>query len=784
MTSAPLTASTRRLVLARARARRGTLLALIAAVALAVAATAGLGLWLAGAVSAAEASDAPETTAAGVRVLLASAPAPLLVVVLLGATAVTQLARLLTTSRLPETGFAHARGLSARQAAALAVGEAVAVTVVGVGAGTAIAAVAAATTVALAGTAVAATGVGLVAAVIGAQALVLVACLVVAAVRPADGGARTGRVARAAGVIVVVLVLLAAAFALWQLRSAPAGAQSADLIVAIAPPVVLLAAALLVLAVFAPLSRVVAALAARRRGLSPVLPARQVARRLPVTGVTVLLVGFAAGLVSVTAAYTATWPRLVATSAAVQNGADLRIDLGDDPLSAGLVSEVAGLDGIDAAAPVLETPMTAGSTALEMVALPTAALTEVISPATGIDAAALRDAVGVPLAGLDLGAATALRARVVVDSPNRATDLLDVTATVVSADGALERIRFVTLSSDAGADGAIALDQEAAVPAGAAPWRLLAITAQLRASLASRTAEISVGEVESVGGIGALAISGTAALDRDVQAAQVWLADPPAGDAPPRVVLTDVLAERLGLSEGDAVQLRYGGSGRSGMFEVAGTVAAVPGSHSAFAALAALDAVQADMLRRSPAALVADSVWASGSPRLADRVAAVSDGHPVHTSAPDAATEVAAALIPAWWIATGAAVVLSLLAALASIQVFARERRGELAVLRAVGVTAAAQARMRAAELAAAAGFALLAGAGAGALAAALLVPDLSRAAAPGLRAAVTAPLAFEPVVLIAGLGTAIAGVALLVLAVDVGVRRSVAGAVLVEEDR
>ena len=141
---------------------------------------------------------------------------------------------------------------------------------------------------------------------------------------PAAKWRTAGRAARDTTVVVVVVVVLAAALVLWQLRLArPTGF---DPVAAVAPTVVLMAGALVVLAVFGA-GAAAWIPAATRPGLAPAYPARQVARRLPIYAVAVLLVALTVAQAVFASAYSSTWTATVTDSAALRAGADLRVDL-------------------------------------------------------------------------------------------------------------------------------------------------------------------------------------------------------------------------------------------------------------------------------------------------------------------------------------------------------------------------------------------------------------------------------------------------------------------------
>ena len=326
-----------------------------------------------------------------------------------------------------------------------------------------------------------------------ATAAVLAVTMVVAA-RPRTGESPRG--ARVTTAAAVVVVLLAAVFVLWQLRLArPTGF---DPVAAVAPTVVLMAGAVLALAVFGAGATAWASPTAGRPGLAPAYPARQIARRLPIAAVAVVLVGLTVAQAVFASAYSSTWTAMVTDSAALRAGADLRVDLQPSAATPATVADAAAVDGVDAAAPALVVPIEVGSTTAQLVAVPTLAIGTVVSAAGGIvDRAALADAVepadgSVAAEPFELGAsATALRATVsVAASRANAAASVALTATVLDANGAAASFRLVGAPAEQ-VDGTIAATAEAPLPEGTAPWRLLAITASVPTSFASATVEVA-----------------------------------------------------------------------------------------------------------------------------------------------------------------------------------------------------------------------------------------------------------------------------------------------------
>lgn len=772
--------STARLLRARALTRSGLLASVAATIAIAVATIVTLLAVLARAV--ATAGDPPppgmsaetlaDEVATGTAALLSAAPAPVLLVVILAGTATTQLGRLLASAREHEMTALRARGLSKGQAVRSDVPEAAVVAGAGGAVGLAVAAgvlwIVRGTEMMsgaeIAGAPPEAIAVGVGAGVVLSAAL---GAIFVASTRAPSRSSRRG--ARATTATLVVLVAAAAVFAVWQLRFARP--EGFDPVVAAAPAVVLLAAALLALAGFGALVVAWAGFAATRRGLAPSFPARQVARRVPIAAVAVLLVALTMAQAVFASAYASTSTRLATDVAAQQAGADLRVDLSPSVVTAEHVASVAEVDGVEAAAPALVNPIEIGESDADLVAVPAGEIDTVVA-ASPAERAALEAAVasdGVESASLG-ESATGLRVGIRVAAPDGVGAVPQLVASVVDAHGTLEAVRLVRPWDPVFSDTMeLEFEAEGPLPAGAAPWSLVAVTAALPAAFGQPTIVVRLESAEAIGGE-SLDVSGEVTLTRDIPEAHVWLGAPEADIAEPPpvpVAVSAALAERLGLDVGDDVGFRYAGTGRSGVLRVAEVVSAVPGAAAPLAAFADLGLLQLSMLERGTSVVAAGSVWASGDPAAAADVSAVLHDRPVATAAPGVAASIVGALAPAWWVSASGSVVLSLVAAFAIVQTLAGARRRELGVLRALGVSGGRQARMRGAELSGVFGLAVVLGGLTGALAAWFAVPALVAAVTPGIpssdafasSASVSFalwPLAFAAAVLVAGLAVVV----------------------------
>ena len=683
------------------------------------------------------ADDVADQVAEGTAALSSAVPALGVLVAILAATAVAQLARLVAAAREHESATLRARGLSAAQAWVTDAVEALIVALVGVALG--LAAAAALTPFVGAGAADA------IAAWPWALAMsVVLAIVFTLALRRGERTRAAARVTRATTGAAIVSLVLASALVVWQLPLARGAGF--DPIVAVAPAVVLMTGASVALAVFAAAAIAWARPAASLPAVQPGYGARQVARRIPVYAVAVMLASLTVAQAVYASAYSATWTSMVADSAAVRAGADLRVDVSPQTAGPDDVAAAAAVAGVVSAAPAYIGAIEIGDADAQLVAVPTSEIEGVVSTAGGlIDTATLAAATRGEEAAfsdpLPLGAeARALRMTLGVRSADGDPPTLAFSAVVLDARGTPAALRF---DGDArhNPDGSVTVVAEAALPeAGAAPWRLLAIGADRVRSPQNSAATLTLDSVAAVGGE-PLKISAEAELSRGFESTLVWLADggvlADAGAdtvAPPLAgAVSRELADRLGVEEGGSFDFRYAGTGRRGSVVVTSIVDAVPGASTPLALFASMEHLLVSQLQRGASFVPPNAVWAAGDPRADDGLSAALGDRPVTVAAPGVAAALVGALVPGWWIATAGAGVLSLVAAFAIVQTLAIARRRELGVLRALGLTPAVQARMRAAELGGVFAAALALGVPTGLLAAWLTVPSLVRAVTPGI---------------------------------------------------
>ncbi len=175
----------------------------------------------------------------------------------------------------------------------------------------------------------------------------------------------------------VVLVLLAAAVAAWQLEryDSPLRAGEPDPVLVGAPALLLLAGCLVVLRALPAALAAAQPWARRTRGLTGALAAWTVSRQLGRQVGPVLTVLLAASVAAFSLTWLASWSRSAADRAAFDTGADLRVE---DPGRVLTHSGLAGTPGTDRVVPVARSTDSFGDARAELLAMDAAAASEVL----------------------------------------------------------------------------------------------------------------------------------------------------------------------------------------------------------------------------------------------------------------------------------------------------------------------------------------------------------------------------------------------------------------------
>jgi hypothetical protein len=749
-------------------------------------------------------------------------PIGILLAALIGLIALAQLARLLTLARRPEIALLRSRGASAAWLAVGGVVEALVVAgascVLGFLAGVEL-------LVLLFGAGAAALAEWLYAVAVGIAVVLLFGA---AALREAVRISRrdtiddSGRARAAATIGTAVLAVAAAAVAVWQsmlygspLVTSASGRTAVDPLIVVAPALALVAIALVLLVAFGPFALAWQRIAVRRPRLQPSYSARQVARGIGSYAVAVLVVTLAVGGLVLAAGYSGSWRTLGERAAEVTTGADARVDLPDSGFS--LVTptpltgaEFRGVDRVDDATPVFSTALSIGDNdTARLTAVPATAIDSVVTRAGGaIDTKELDDLLGgYQQEGIALPAGTSsisLEASVLVtdqfsfDQPFATTGTATVTLWFQNEAGALASTSFTPIVLDSIAPGATeVVPLEFGLPAADGPWWLTAAELSTRAesgwiavTLSGLTATTDSGTQEvafdaSSWGITTLNstssgwdpkpdsltmnLPGNRMRDAEMRFMQV-----PGGDVAPGflvgygpdpipVVVSTALADAYDLAVGDRLDLRYAGSGLTITSTVAGIMPTLPGIQTANLVFADLNRLNHYVLMGSPIVLRANQVWlATDGPVDLDN--ALPAGATVVTPATATDDSFAAPAELALWVAALGCLLLAAISLGAVVLTVVRARRGEVAVLRAVGLSARQQSRSRLGELTAVVLLSVVFGTLGGVAVAALTVANLARSAVLGIPGGLRAVLDFALVP-----GGILLGGALVVMLVIVG---------------
>ncbi|HRN28863.1 MAG TPA: hypothetical protein PK890_04070, partial [Terrimesophilobacter sp.] len=762
----------------------------------------------------------PATTAqvlTGLGAIRGVTPVGVALVGILGLVTLVQLARLLSIARRPETALLRSRGASAAWLTTVSSAEAFVVAVLGAGVGV-----------------VAATGVlhllfgdetfsvlpwpyaAVVAAVV-LTVLGLTAWRESARISRRDTVDDSGRARTVTTVAGTVLALAAAGVAVWQslfygspLVTDAAGRPSVNPLAVLAPALCLIAGALLVLLLLAPLSRVAEAAAARSRKLQPAYSVRQVARGLVSYSAAVLVIALTSGGVVVAAGYAATWQGLSGRTAHVATGADALVKfegLFVNPTNhPDAIDEYTLLPGVADASRILAFDASVGDPAT-FIAIPAGNLPLLTASAGGVlDGEALADlltptetdSIALPADAVALSVDVEYSAPRVPFPPEYPQELIDqrlnnsITLSsevwIQDAAGTLARIELG--SPTIRTDGVVNhFTHRVELPEGVAPWTLEGFDAH-SAPTGLGSTSITFSHVRAHGSDAAPDDPGET-IDIDFRTWSQWFTEniqfdfnfdsfdssatsitsnfrldlkagtarvAPGGDGfgwrqpfvempTTPIIIDERLAQHLSIGVGD--DLVVGARNHSVAGKVAALVPFVPGTTDSFAIIADLPSLNVQFIRSidpipSPNGVLVTSDGTIPLSELAAQLAAVG-GPDVTVTTVDDLTQSAFPLPAelALWVAAAASLALATISLGAVTLTVARSRKGEVGVLRAVGVHAGAQARARFVEVTLIVLTSIVAGALVGWGTAALTVPGLARSVVVGVPAGLTTPLGF-----------------------------------------
>lgn len=678
-----------------------------------------------------------------VGALAAVLPVPLALLAVCSAISLVLLSRLLARSRLAETRVLRARGATVGGLVRADATESAVVALVGtaLGAGASLVVLAAAGTGSGSGALEVALAVLVPAVAVLTVAVGSTALVTALAARSADGApgpVEAGRTRSAASLGLGVLALAAAGVTLWRFLSfgTPDAQGHVDAVGTVAPAAVLCAVVVVALVALGPASALVERLAARGRGLSRVLPARQVSRGVGLVAAPAALVVLAVGAATFAAGYVGTWSGFLRDSSLLVVGSDVRVDLGvagsvrgpdDLPPS----PRLATVPTVRTAAPALVTDATLGQQSVALVAVDGYALQDLMPvgdylfPTSAGQTLAATDPLGGPPIPPE---AQTIEAVATVTVPEPAADSsadssptaaappvvpgLGVTFWVADQHGSLAPLPASATTSEA--PGRI----DATLPAGG-PWRLVAVDAHLDTGAAATPVQVRLTDVRAgttlitsawepapdafgsaftasaprTGGLGFDSPLVPAGADNAVRLLPGTVSDVP-------VLVTQATADAGGLQTGARIDVDSAWASFHGV--VAGIVAAVPGTADQNALLVDLPALEDQLLRTSPTIPRLGSVWlATPEPqRVAGAAAQVAGADAVVTDASGAfVARFMASAVAALWLGAAGCALLAVVAVAAAVLAALRGRRAEVVVLRAVGVGSRQQAAARRLEI-------------------------------------------------------------------------------------
>jgi hypothetical protein len=740
------------------------------------------------------------TTARGMQQSIASLGAVVsLPVALLGVgvvLALILLARLLAETRAAETTLLRARGATARDLLRVTAIESTAIGVGGAVVGGAAAAILIAITTA-----------GLPDAVVMVTPAVLVAlCLIVvqlmtvgSEVRGGLGVVReSGRARAVASIGLTVLVVIAAAFALWRFLQYRGTTGAVDPAAVAAPALGILAAVMLGLAVFGPLAGLLDRGGSRSVGVAVTLPARQVGRGLRFFVAPVALLILAVGGTTLSSGYVGTWSALSSSSSRAVNAGDVRVSTGlASPIRTAADSVGAytysSLDRVTAALPAVRMSAALGASTVPVVAAPADRLNSVLAPdGSLLELPQIRTALAPPKQ----------QSRGTIPLPRGAKNLALSLSTSSSGDPSIQRtasatvwvsdpsgelvpLSFAPMPLLAHPDATWKMIVTVALPSDKAPWSIVAVDATVRGGVAGddyswklagvkATIGSSTQTIPVAGVTGWNVASDAFPTERAVRPLSTGIGFTasvldatdgvtvrlmPGNDHLPQVAVTAALAARNGLSVGDRVSLD--GVWWATDARVAEIIPVVPGERGA-AVLFDLATLQNRLLRTGAAPPAANEVWiaASDPARIRTQVQDLAGSTASVTIADTAFVDrFFGSAILGLWLGCIGCVALAVIALAAATAALSRRRRAEVSVFRALGFSTVQQVRSRSAELWVVGAAAVIIGLAAGALVTALVAVALARLTV------VTAPPAM-PVAIVLDLPAIVVGLGVLIVAV------------------
>jgi hypothetical protein len=654
---------------------------------------------------------------------------PLVLLLVSGRIVLVLVARAIAAGRRTEFALLRARGASLRSLAAASAREAALAALLGAALGAAAAFAALLWVVRVSvdqGTVLLCAAIG---AAVALLSVVLATIVTIVELRaPVTGRAESGRAALIASLGPLLLALVAACISLAQFVALgspivvrPDGTVRTDPVALAAPMAVLVAASLLAPVVVGPLSLVAERVARAGRGILPVLPLRQLARRARSVAAGVLVIALAAGAVVLVGVFhlTADTAREAVERAAT--GADLRVKYAvrstvGEGYPAASATQVEHVSGVESAFAVLGGTASLGSDAVPLVAgdprrlaAVTGADPRLTAMAAGLEAG--RAVQMVPDGSTELTLTAELTPFGLVPPETR----MGVAAWASDPDGSSLYIPMGEVAADVA--GAISVTGD--LPPGTTGILGLSFT------LPTMSAGASVGFRLDALSTDAGDVGWAGAADAEFAGNSRLLPPPP--DALP-VVLTTALSQRFNAPVGTELGMRMGGLPEQLPLRVTGIADRLPGIAGSLGVMADLQSLEAAALTVGGSVPAANELWLT-APDPDAAVAGLRASLDVRADIVTPSTvSTAPVLVPAtglFAIGTAATLLLAVLGFAAAAAAIGQARRVEFTPLRSLGLTPARVRQARAIELIASALLAIALGAAAGALTAWLVVPGL-----------------------------------------------------------
>jgi len=738
--------------------------------------------------------------------LTAVEPVVLLLIGALGLATLGQLARLLALERQVEMRLLWSRGSSGGAFAGRAAVEAFAGGALGSALGTGLAFAALWADGVVDGDSAFAE-VALPGALVAMTASVFAGASVWSYVRQldADRSEPSPRRASATRVGLPVLVGAAAVVSTWQLllygsplTTDTRGDLSVDPVTVAAPALVLIAS-VLVAAALAPL---IGGLLDRPRGTSSVvrrLALSTVARRPEAGTASIVTSALAVATILLAAGYSGSWSLAFDRSAQSRAGAEA-LATAPTGITAQTVDLIAALPVVAGTAIVHLRDVQVDAEEVSLVAVTPDALRDLVAPLALANSSAVAEGLRAEIPGPVLPP-NSKRIELTVAATGFAADPAS-TLLISDAYGVLREVGLTVTSSVIGTSGAV-IEYAATIPLplqnAPTPLQVLAVVAEIAAGAVApgtiatwdmqslrTTADAGTSDVELGPSWAPVSLDPESlppdsrpiglGFEVDATARTVRLAPPLAMNASVRVAISQALADRVGVSVGDTIGLRGLGSGSGPMsVVVAEIVEAVPSAADEMAVLMDLGVVR-NLEMGAPAAIPAPrQLWLSASDAVAAGEAArllLPAGSRIEDATEPAIRSALGAAVTALWITAAGASLLALVILAISVRAQRNQRRGEVAILRALGLGARDQGAIRRHETASTIAAGVLGGSAAGAAVILLTLGPFARSAIPAGSPVIATPLAFDAV----GGGIALLTIVLGLAAIAVVAAAQVAG--------